>query len=55
MSKTHGHNNLDTLENIPDYQKVLVWLSYMKGPKVRDWAKKMQYVAGMRISQEWLQ
>ena len=44
--------HLDTLENIPDYQKVLVWLSYMKGPKVRDWAKKMQYIAGMRIGQD---
>ena len=43
--------HLDTLENVPDYQNVLVWLSYMKGPKVRDWAKKMQYVAGIRIGQ----
>ena len=43
--------HLDTLTNVPDYQKALIWLSYMKGPKVRDWARKMHYVAGIRIGQ----
>ena len=44
--------HLDTLTDILNYQKVLIWLSYMRGSKVRDWAKRMQYVAGMRISQD---
>ena len=43
--------HLDTLTNVPDYQKALIWLSYMRGPKVRDWARKMQYVMGIRIGQ----
>ena len=43
--------HLNTLTNVLNYQKALIWLSYMRGPRVRDWAKKMQYVAGLRIGQ----
>ena len=31
------------------FKKALIWLSYMRGPKVKDWVKKVQYIAKIKL------
>ena len=35
--------HLNTLTNTLSFKKALVWLSYMRGPEVKEWVKKVQY------------
>jgi hypothetical protein len=35
------------IRNVMPYQKILIQLSYMKGPRVKDWANKMYKEASM--------
>jgi hypothetical protein len=41
-----------TIEGVSPYQKILIQLSYMKGPKVREWVSKMYKEASIRVSHD---
>jgi hypothetical protein len=41
-----------TIEGVSPYQKILIQLSYMKGPKVKDWVNKMYKEASIRVSHD---
>ena len=41
--------HLNTLTNTLSFKKALIWLSYMKGPEVKEWVKKVQYVVKLKL------
>ena len=41
--------HLNTLTNTSNFKKALVWLSYMRGPEVKEWVKKVQYVVKLKL------
>ena len=41
--------HLNTLINTSNFKKALIWLSYMRGPEVKEWVKKVQYVVKLKL------
>ena len=41
--------HLNTLTNTSNFKKALVWLLYMRGPEVKEWVKKVQYVVKLKL------